>query len=164
MKDEYVLYLDESEFKNSKTFTIAGIAIKKENVELLEKGLMEIKKLIWSEEYIASSNPILHCTELERVFSNRNSEEVSDVKAEYQKFVKLNSEDVKKIYDQIYGKMAQILRKSNATVFSCVIKLQQLYDLYFLDAAHNGIHLIDDKYNIALQKIIENFYALFSGK
>ena len=157
MKDEYVLYLDESEFKISKTFTIAGIAIKKENVELLEKGLMEIKKLIWSEEYIASSNPILHCTELERVFSNRNSEEVSDVKAEYQKFVKLNSEDVKKIYDQIYGKMAQILRKSNATVFSCVIKLQQLYDLYFLDAAHNGIHLIDDKYNIALQKIIENF-------
>lgn len=29
MKDEYILYLDESEAKKSKTFAIAGIAIKK---------------------------------------------------------------------------------------------------------------------------------------
>lgn len=29
MKDEYILYLDESEFKASKTFAIAGIAIKR---------------------------------------------------------------------------------------------------------------------------------------
>ena len=35
--------------------------------------------------------------------------------------------------------------------------MQQLYDLFFLDESHNGIHLIDDKYHIALQKIIENF-------
>lgn len=36
MKDEYVLYLDESELKRSKTFAIAGIAIKKDKVEFLE--------------------------------------------------------------------------------------------------------------------------------
>lgn len=35
--------------------------------------------------------------------------------------------------------------------------MQQLYDLFFLDKDHNGIHLIDDKYHIALQKVIENF-------
>ena len=29
MKDEYILYLDEREFKASKTFAIAGIAINK---------------------------------------------------------------------------------------------------------------------------------------
>ena len=30
MKDEYILYLDESELKRSRTFAIAGIAIKKD--------------------------------------------------------------------------------------------------------------------------------------
>lgn len=35
--------------------------------------------------------------------------------------------------------------------------MQQLHDLFYLDENHNGIHLIDDKYNIALQKIIENY-------
>lgn len=44
MKDEYVLYLDESEFKASKTFAIAGIAVKKENIDMLEMGVNEIKK------------------------------------------------------------------------------------------------------------------------
>lgn len=29
--------------------------------------------------------------------------------------------------------------------------------MFFLSENHNGIHLIDDKYNIALQKIIESF-------
>lgn len=45
MKDEYVLYLDESEFKRSMTFAIAGIAIKKDNIGLLEKEMAEVKKL-----------------------------------------------------------------------------------------------------------------------
>lgn len=46
MKDEYILYLDESEFRRTRTFAIAGIAIKKDNVELLETGMAEIKKII----------------------------------------------------------------------------------------------------------------------
>lgn len=157
MKDEYVLFLDESEFKSSKTFAIAGIALKKDNVCILEQGLEEIKKLIWDEKYILEKCPILHCTELQKVFDNRKSDDISDVKEEYQEFIKKTDEEIEKIYYQVYGKMAQLLKKANATVFSCIIKLQQLYDLFFLDEDHNGIHLIDDKYNIALQKIIENY-------
>lgn len=157
MKDEYVLYLDESELKKSKTFAIAGIAVKKDNVIMLEQGMNEVKKLIWSEEYIASSNPILHCTELEKVFSNRNSDDITGVKDEYHEFKKTTSEDIEKIYYQVYGKLSQILKKVDATVFSCIIQMQQLHDLFILDEEHNGIHLIDDKYNIALQKVIENF-------
>lgn len=157
MKDEYVLYLDESELKKSKTFAIAGIAVKKDNVIMLEQGMNEVKKLIWSEEYIASSNPILHCTELEKVFSNRNSDDITGVKDEYHEFKKATSEDIEKIYYQVYGKLSQILKKVDATVFSCIIQMQQLHDLFILDEEHNGIHLIDDKYNIALQKVIENF-------
>lgn len=157
MKDEYVLYLDESEFKTSKTFAIAGIAIKKKNIGLLEQGMEEVKRLIWSEEYITSNNPILHCTEFQKVFANRKSDDITDVKDEYQEFMKLSEEEIEKIYYQVYGKLCQVLKKADATVFSCIIKIQQLQDLFFLDETHNGIHLIDDKYNIALQKVIENY-------
>ena len=52
MKDEYVLYLDESELKRSRTFAIAGIAIKKDKVEFLEREMNEVKKLLWGEVQI----------------------------------------------------------------------------------------------------------------
>ena len=94
---------------------------------------------------------------MQKVFSNRNSDDITDVKEEYQKFIKLPAQEIEKIYYQVYGKLSQILKRADVTVFSCIIKLQQLYDLFFLDESHNGIHLIDDKYHIALQKIIENF-------
>ncbi len=35
--------------------------------------------------------------------------------------------------------------------------MKQLNDLFYLDENHSGIDLIDDKYNIALQKIVENY-------
>lgn len=157
MKDEYILYLDESELKRSKTFAIAGIAIKKDKVEFLEQEMNELKKLIWDEEYVTSNKPVLHCTELEKVFTNRNSDNITGVQDEYREFKKLSSKDIEKIYHQVYGRMAWILKKIDATVFSCIIKMQQLQELFFLNENHNGIHLIDDKYNIALQKIIESF-------
>lgn len=157
MKDEYVLYLDESEFSYSKTFTIAGIAIKKDNIRVLEQGLEAIKRLIWEEEYITNNMPILHCTDFQRVFDNRNTDDVSKVKPEYQDFIRLDAEEIEKKYNQVYGRMSQLLKKVNATVFSCVVKLQQLHDLFYIDENHDGIHLIDDKYNIALQKVIENY-------
>ena len=157
MKDEYVLYLDESEFKRSMTFAIAGIAIKKDNIGLLEKEIAEVKKLIWDEEYITLNNPVLHCTELEKVFVKRNSDDITGIRPEYQELKKRKSEDIEKIYTRVYGKISQALRKSGATVFSCIIKIQHLWALFFLDENHNGIHLIDDQYSIALQKIIENF-------
>lgn len=157
MKDEYILYLDESEAKKSKTFAIAGIAIKKENVQILEDGIKEIKNIIWSDEYLALNKPILHCTELERVYANRNSDNAKGIKTQYLELKKMSPEEIQKIYMQVYGKMAQILKKADATVFSCIIEMKQLHDLFFLDENHNGNHLIDDKYNIALQKVIENF-------
>lgn len=157
MKDEYVLYLDESEFKNSKTFAIAGIAIKKDNISKLEKGLTEVKSLVWSKDFLAENDPILHCTEFQKVFVNRKTHDISGVKPEYYEFIKKSDEEIEKIYYQVYGKISQLLKAIDATVFSCIIKLQQLQELFFIDEYHNGIHLIDDKYNIALQKIIESY-------
>ena len=157
MKDEYVLYLDESESKKKETFAIAGIAIKKDNIGLLEEKMAEVKKLIWDEEYITLNNPILHCTELEKVFVRRKSDNIIGIRPEYQELKKRKSEDIKKIYTRVYGKMSQTLKKSGATVFSCIIKIKQLQELFFLDENNSGKHLIDDQYSIALQKIIENF-------
>ena len=88
MKDEYVLYLDESEFKSSKTFAIAGIAVKKDDICILEQGLEEIKRLIWDEQYIIDNAPVLHCTELQKVFDNRRTVDILGVKEEYQDLIK----------------------------------------------------------------------------
>lgn len=103
------------------------------------------------------NNPILHCTELQKVFSGRKSNDITGIKDEYQELKKLPAEDIEKIYHRVYGKLSQIIKKADVTVFSCIIKIQQVHDLFFIDENHNGIHLIDDKYHIALQKIIENF-------
>ena len=157
MKDEYVLYLDESESTKSKTFAIAGIAVKKSNICLLDEGINEVKKIIWGEEYVNQTTPILHCTELEKVFAKRNSDDVKGFRDDYQELKKFSAEDIEKKYEQAYGKLSQIIKKADATVFSCIVKMQQLQDLFVLDERHNGVHLIDDKYNIALQKIIESF-------
>ena len=52
MKEEYILYLDESELSDSGIFAIAGFAIKKDNIKLLEEKIRDVKKLIWNESYI----------------------------------------------------------------------------------------------------------------
>jgi hypothetical protein len=91
------------------------------------------------------------------VYTNRTSNSIKGIKEEYRELKKLPAADIEKIYIRVYGKLSQILKKADVTVFSCIIKLQQLYDLYVLDENHNGIYLIDDKYNVALQKVIENF-------
>ena len=105
MKDEYVLYLDESEFKSSKTFAIAGIAVKKDDICILEQGLEEIKRLIWDEQYIIDNAPVLHCTELQKVFDNRRTVDILGVKEEYQ-------ETVFETIEQDYGSEEVIMRKA----------------------------------------------------
>lgn len=108
MKDEYVLYLDESEFKNSKTFVIAGIAVKKDKIELLEKELYQVRRLVWSDEYIETKNPVLHCTELQKVYDRRTNSKIDFVKDEYKEIISKNPEEIEKIYFQIYGKIAHV--------------------------------------------------------
>lgn len=157
MKEEYVLYLDESEFSKSNTFCIAGIAVKKSQVDFLKNGIIEAKKILWSDEYIQEHNPVLHCTELQKIYTNRRQDSVPGVKEEYCELAQNSAEEIEKKYNQLYGRLAQIIKKSEATIFSCVVKVQQLRDLFYIDETHDGIHLIDDKYNIALQKIIENY-------
>lgn len=163
MKEEYILYLDESEHKKTKNFTIAGLAIKKSDIPTLETRILETKKLIWEADYILAHSPVLHCTDLNKVFSKRNMEQRASLFIEpYSLYAKKSSEDIQKIYEQIYGRLSYIVRTLDITIFSCIINIKQLSDLFFLDETHDGIHMIDDKYNIALQKIIENYTHFLS--
>ena len=158
MKDEYVLFLDESETKSS-IFTISGIALKKSSFLTLETACQEIKSLVWNKEFIKQYHPVLHCTELETVFRERtnNLKHHKPVSYPYEVLRLKSAEEIEKLHTQIYARLSEILRKNDITVFSCVIRMNQLQQLYFLDTTHNGHHLIDDKYNIALQNVIENY-------
>lgn len=164
MKEEYILYLDESEHKRTKNFTIAGLAIKKSDIPMLETQILETKKLIWETDYIQKHSPVLHCTDLNKVFSKRNTKQCASLfeGQPYNLFAKKSAEDIQKIYEQIYGRLSNIVRTLDITIFSCIINIKQLRELFFLDETHDGIHMMDDKYNIALQKIIENYTHFLS--
>lgn len=156
MKDEYILYLDESLNTHKKKFAIGGFAIKKDNVTSFESSIMEVKKLIWNEEYIEQNTPILHCTELENVYRDRNTKK-KIIEKPYDILHTKSGEEIEKIYTQLYGRLSKIIKSNHITIFGCYINVRQLQELYFLDKNHNGIHLIDDEYNIAMQNIIENY-------
>ncbi|MCH5250668.1 MAG: DUF3800 domain-containing protein [Lachnospiraceae bacterium] len=158
MKEEYLLYLDESEHRNSKNFTIAGFAIKKSDIHNLENELANIKKLIWTDTYISNNSPILHCTDLNNIYVNRkNLGKLSSINESYNLLAQKTKDEIERIYNQIYYRLAQLVRTQHITIFSCIINISQLNELFRLDDSHNGLHLIDDKYNIALQKIIESY-------
>lgn len=54
------------------------------------KVIMQIE----DEEYITLNNPVLHCTELEKVFVKRNSDDITGIRPEYQELKKRKSEDI----------------------------------------------------------------------
>ena len=54
--------------------------------------------------------PILHCTEIQKVFDNRRTDNINGVKEEYHDFIKKTDEEIDKIYHQVYGKLAQLLK------------------------------------------------------
>lgn len=158
MKEEYLLYLDESEHKKSKNFTISGFAIKKADIPDLEKELTDIKKLIWTDAYINQLSPILHCTDLNMVYMKRKKpNELSLITEPYNILAQKSEDEIERTYNQIYSRLAHLVRTQHITIFSCIINISQLNELFYLDATHNGLHMIDDKYNIALQKIIESY-------
>lgn len=163
MKKEYILYLDESEHKKNKLFTIAGLAIKKSDIDTLENKLLETKQLIWDEEYISTYSPVLHSADLYQVYSERkNQRQPLHCPKPYRLFFQKPAEEIEKIYIQVYGRLSNLIRTLDITIFSCIIDIKQLFDLFFLDETHDGIHMVDDKYNIALQKIIENYTHFLS--
>lgn len=50
--DEYTLYLDESSDKSQKLFSISGLIVNNSNIDILNTGILDMKKYIWDESYI----------------------------------------------------------------------------------------------------------------
>lgn len=149
---EYTLFLDESTSEDKNFICVGGFAVKNDDIPLLREKMNKIRQVIWSNEYIEQNNPILHSTELNVLFKNRNNEYLSSYvkKDEYRIFVSKSSEEIKNIYDTIYHELCLILKTLDITIFSCVINKENYEYLY------NQKHT-DDYYHICLETIVENY-------
>ena len=74
---EYTLFLDESYDDNTDLFCIAGCIIKNSDLNIVSNKIESIKQLIWTPTEISSLSPILHSTELNIAYKNRNNSQIS---------------------------------------------------------------------------------------
>lgn len=160
--EKYTLFLDESSDKEKGLVLVSGFAIPNSQLELFNDSMLEIKKLIWDEEYINNNPTVLHCTELSIIYNNRSNPLLYQYtnRQEYRIFKKMNPNEIKEIYKSIYIKMCEIMRKFDITVFGCLIDEQKMR--YLFD--DNSRRILEDPYNIAIQVIIENYTHFLNKK
>lgn len=156
--DEYILYLDESKDEiNNKYFCIGGLIIKKSNVEILESGILEVKRCIWDDEFIKKNSPILHCVEITSIKNSRdNKKRLLTLSQKYPNFSLLSSkskDEIKQIYDNVYTECCKIIKKLECITIGCLVNLDHLAYLYG-DFVKNNRDLILD---IAFQEVISNY-------
>lgn len=140
MDKEYVLYLDESKSVDN-IFVIGGFACEINEVEKVEADLKKLKEKIWKNEATRDSK-IFHAT------------------------------DYIKKYPHAFKDLIDIVRNVDGKVFATVIKLDELTELFgtaYSKGDRSTFALVDDPFNIALEKIVENythylFYAKGFGK
>ncbi|MDY3795678.1 MAG: hypothetical protein SOZ81_03050 [Agathobacter sp.] len=156
---EYTLYLDESTSEDKNFICVGGFAIKNDDITLLRERMNKIRKIIWDEEYISQNNPVLHSTELNVIFKNRNNAYLSSYISndEYRVFIGKTSEEIKNIYNSIYQELCLILKTMDVTVFCCVINKENYEYLY------HEKH-VDDYYHICLETIVENYIHFLDDK
>jgi len=149
---EYTLFLDESTSEDKNFICVGGFAIKKDDVPLLRAKMQKIRQIIWDDVYITQNNPVLHSTELNVLYKNRNNHYLSSYicNDEYRVFVGKDGKEIKRIYDSIYQELCIILKTIDITVFCCVIDKENYEYLY------NKKH-VDDYYHICLETIVENY-------
>lgn len=125
---EYTLYLDESKSVDN-IFVVGGFAVSIDKENELQIMLKALKDSIWNDtkEKIA---PVFHAT------------------------------DYIKRYPKAFKELIDIVKVVNGKVFATVIKLDEISELYgqlYNGKDDSGYIFIDDPFNIALQKIIENY-------
>ena len=129
MSKEHILYLDESRSVDN-IFVIGGFAIPLKNVGSLQHNFNELKKRTWPNLISNEKRPVFHAVE--------------HLKKKPEAFLD----------------MIRLIKEEDAKVFACAIKLDELYELYGddrKDREMNNYSLVDSEFNIALQKVIENY-------
>ena len=128
MGNEYILYLDESKSVDN-IFVIGGFACPISKEPEIERKLNDLKNSIW-ETTNGKVNKVFHAT------------------------------DYIKKYPKAFLELIEIVKEEGGVIISTVIKLDELSELFGLrvNESENGeFHLVDNPFNIALEKIVENY-------
>lgn len=159
--EKYTLFLDESSDKDKGILLVAGFAIPNSQLDIFSNSILDVKRIIWEEDYIKDNTTILHCTELKTIYSNRRNPDLYRYinRPEYKLFKKMDHTHIKDIYDKIYIKLCEIIKTFDITVFGC--KVDETKFKYIFD---NSQKILEDPYNIALEVIIENFTHYLNTK
>lgn len=128
MENEYTLYLDESKSVDN-IFVIGGFACHISKEKEIEERLYKLKEKVWKNSK----------TRAEKVF---------------------HATDYVRKYPQAFMDLIEIVRETNGVVFATVIKLDELTELFgtgYSKSNKESFALVEDPFNIALEKIIENY-------
>lgn len=159
--EKYTLFLDESSNKEKGTILVAGFVIPNNQIALLSNFILEIKKLIWNEEFILNNTTILHCTELKNIYNNRRNPELYKyiARPEYKIFKNMCHAEIKDLYDKIYVKLCELIKNLDITILGC--KIDEIKFNYIFGTSYT---ILEDSYNIAIQVIVENFTHFLNKK
>ena len=128
MENEYTLYLDESKSVDN-IFVIGGFACHISKEKEIEAKLNDLKNVVWKG--VKDKD--------ERVF---------------------HATDYIKRYPEAFMDLIKIVREVDGAVFATVIKLDELQELFgtsFTKNEKTDFALVDNPFNIALEKVIENY-------
>ncbi len=128
MENEYTLYLDESKSVDN-VFVIGGFACHVDKEIIIERKLKELKDIIWKDTK----------NEAKKVF---------------------HATDYIKKYPTAFFDLIKIVKEVGGSIFATVIKLDELEELFgasYGKNEKNEFTLVDDPFNIALEKVIENY-------
>ena len=152
---EYTLFLDESYDDNTDLFCIAGCIIKNTDLDTVSNEIERIKELIWTPNEISSLSPILHSTELNIAYKNRNNSQISRfTKGAYTVFNTKTKDEIVSCYQNVYTKLSLLVKKQDITTLCCIIDRKKFLSYYSLPSEPR---LIDDWYDIAMQEILEAY-------
>ena len=152
---EYTLYLDESCDDEKDILCVAGCAINNSDINTIDAEINKIKSIIWSTEEMEKLSPILHSTELNKVYKNRKNPGISNITTgAYTVFNNKNDKEIKTIYDNVYAKMAELIKKHTIVTFCCIIDRKKFKEYYSIPSENR---LFDDWYDIAMQEILEAY-------
>lgn len=159
MKDEYILFLDESETKGNNFFGIAGCIIKKNEIEALKVVIEECKSVLWDSDIIEKDKPILHSTDLNKVYANRNRENKRSIQLDinYKKILLKSSEEIERAYNTVYNKLNAYIRLNNITILSCILNMKLRNELFSLETDKNSSDIQEEKYKYGIQMILQQF-------
>ena len=144
---EYTLFLDESYDDNTDLFCIAGCIIKNSDLNIVSNKIESIKQLIWTPTEISSLSPILHSTELNIAYKNRNNSQISRfTNGAYTVFNTKTKEEITDCYQNVYKNFSLLMKNQEITTLCCIIDRKKFRSYYALP---NEPRLIDDWYDIA---------------